>query len=248
MRTAAITSLARAENARIPFSEIGAKATADYQGAALGITATPEGACLRCGFQKLEGRATSEGLWLESTVPGGGEFRLVATTVRREVLQCGPDASGPLWNEPAPSESGRGLPQSKTLSRWCPRLAVSSEGELPTTGTVSVEGTRVRFTRPGVTEEYSVSVDGVRQDFVITERPAGREDLRVELALSGAGAEVAAYGAKLTLEGSGRALAYSRLRATDATGRELRAGLEVLSADRLAVRVADADATYPRAD
>ena len=89
---------------------------------------------------------------------------------------------------------------------------------LARTGKVSAEDKVVRFTRPGVTEEYSVSVDGVRQDFVIAERPAGTGDLRVELALSGARAEAAAYGAKVILEGSGRALAYSRLRATDADG------------------------------
>jgi hypothetical protein len=240
-----LSSLARAENrsAPIPFSAIGAKATADYQGDALEIMATLEGARLRCGFQKLEGRATPQGLWLESTAPGGGELHLVATTVHREVLECG--SLLPLWNEPAPSESGRGLPLSTTLSRWCPRLAVSGEGELPTTGTVSVEDKLVRFTRPGVTEEYSVSVDGVRQDFVIADRPAGAGDLRVELALTGARAEAAGYGAKVILESSGRALAYSRLRVEDARGQELRARLEVLSAGRLAVRVADANATYP---
>jgi hypothetical protein len=69
--------------------------------------------------------------------------------------------------------------------------------------------------------------------------------LRVELALSGARVEATASGARLTLEGSGRALAYGRLRAEDATGRELTARLEVLSAGRLAVSVADANATYP---
>jgi hypothetical protein len=228
----ALSGLARAENrsAPIPFSAIGAKATADYQGDALGIKATPDGARLRCGFQKLESRATPHGLWLESSAAGGGELRLVATSAHREVLECGPDVSGP---------------QSTTLSRWCPRLAVSSEGELPTTGTVSVEDTLVRFRRPGVTEEYSVSVDGVRQDFVIADRPAGAGDLQVELALTGARAEAAVYGAKVILESSGRALAYSRLRVEDATGQELTARLEVLSAGRLAVRVADANATYP---
>jgi hypothetical protein len=132
-----------------------------------------------------------------------------------------------------------------TLSRWCPRLAVSSEGELPTTGTVSVEDKLVRFRRPGVTEEYSVSVDGVRQDFVIADRPAGAGDLRVELGLTGARAEAEGYGAKVILESSGRALAYGRLRVEDATGRELTARLEVLSAGRLTVRVADGNATYP---
>jgi len=110
-----LTGLARAENrsAPIPYSAIGAKATADYQGDALGITATPDGARLRCGFQKLEGRAMPNGLWLESSAAGGGELRLVATSAHREVWECGPDVSGPL---------------STTLSRWCPRLAVWSEG------------------------------------------------------------------------------------------------------------------------
>ena len=112
----------------------------------------------------------------------------------------------------------------------------------------------MRFTRPGLTEEYSVSVDGVRQDFIIESPPLNPQrstlnqsagDLRVELALSGARAEAAADGARLRLDGSGRALAYSRLRVEDATGRELTARLEVLSADRLAVSVADANATYP---
>jgi hypothetical protein len=50
---------------------------------------------------------------------------------------------------------------------------------------------------------------------------------------------------RLKLDGSGRVLAYSRLRAVDATGRELTARLEVLSADRLAVSVTDANAVYP---
>jgi hypothetical protein len=47
------------------------------------------------------------------------------------------------------------------------------------------------------------------------------------------------------LDGSRRVLAYTRLRVEDATGRELPARLQVLSADRLAVSVADANATYP---
>jgi hypothetical protein len=94
----------------------------------------------------------------------------------------------------------------------------------------------------------------VRQDFIIESPPLNPQrstlnqsvgDLQVELALTGARAEVAAGGARLRLEGSGRALVYSRLRVEDATGRELTARLEVLSADRLAITVADADATYP---
>ncbi|MCX6924103.1 MAG: hypothetical protein NT154_12970, partial [Verrucomicrobia bacterium] len=222
---------ARTENSSvpIPFSEIGAKATADYKGDALGITATSGGARLRCGFQKLEGRATTQGLWLESTAPGGsGRFRLTAAALWREANRA---RDGALT---AAGTRGIGAP-----------TGVGGYTVLEATGMVEVADKLVRFTRPGVTEEYSASVDGVRQDFVIEERPSGAGDLRMELALSGARAEAAAYGAKLILEGSGRVLAYSRLRATDATGQELKALLEVLSADRLAVRVTDANATYP---
>jgi len=84
---------AGAANAAIPFSELAARATADYKGDALGITATPEGARLRCGFQKLEGRATPQGLWLESADTNGGRFRLVAVAVARGssgAPQCAP--------------------------------------------------------------------------------------------------------------------------------------------------------------
>ena len=48
----------------IPWSQLGAKAGADYQGDALAVIPTAEGARLRCAFQRLEGEATREGLWL----------------------------------------------------------------------------------------------------------------------------------------------------------------------------------------
>ena len=83
----ALAPPARAETppAAIPFSDIGARATAGYQGDALGVTATADGARLRCGFQKLEGHATPEGLWLESTKPGAaGRLRLSATALCRD--------------------------------------------------------------------------------------------------------------------------------------------------------------------
>src|SRR5216683_191354 len=60
----------------IPWSQIGAKAGADYQGSGLAVSPTAEGARLRCVFQRLQGEATREGLWLASTViPPGGTVR-----------------------------------------------------------------------------------------------------------------------------------------------------------------------------
>src|SRR6266700_855401 len=98
---------------------------------------------------------------------------------------------------------------------------------LPDTGTLTLDGQTVRFIRPGLTEEYSVSMDGVRQDFIIEQRPVGPGPLRVELAVTGAKVEPLADGAQLVLENSGRKIAYSRLRVNDATGKELSARMEV---------------------
>jgi hypothetical protein len=209
----------------IPWSQIGAKAGPDYQGDGLGVSPTAQGARLRCVFQRLEGEATSEGLWLTSTaVPPGGKvrdrFRVVAEAVGRHEL-------GTPWKASLPA--------------------------LPSSGNVAIDAQTVRFTRPGLAEEYSVSLDGVRQDFVVLGCPAGAGELAVRLAVSGAQVEPTVSGAGLVLDKSGRKIAYSRLRVTDATGRELTARMEVATANsefriensELAVAVDDADAVYP---
>ena len=54
----------------------------------------------------------------------------------------------------------------------------------------------------------------------------------MKLAVSGAQVEPAADGARLVLANSGRKIAYSRLRVTDATGKELPARIEVASSGR----------------
>ena len=196
----------------IPFGQIGAVAQKQYSGDAIGITATENGVRLRTGFQSLEAEATREGLWLNSTEKEGGRFRLVTSSIGRNLSH----SQLPCFNS-----------------------------QLPTTGTVTATDQLVTFTRPGLTEEYSVSMDGLRQDFIVAERPAGDGELRVELALEGASAESAGYGAKIIIGGSERELAYSRLHVTDAKGRELTARLEVHCTDRVTVWVDDASATYP---
>jgi len=134
----------------IPWSQLGAKAGADYQGNGLAVSPTAEGARLRCVFQSLEGEATRQGLWLSSTVTKTmkDRFRVVAAAVGREAGSV---------------ESGASARQSVEPSVLAPRL--------PETGTVAIDGQTVRFIRPGLVEEYSVSMDGVRQDFVVLERP-----------------------------------------------------------------------------
>jgi hypothetical protein len=74
-------------NSSIPWSDLGAKATAQYSGDGLAVCAGENGTVrLRCAFQRLEGEVTSEGLWLTSTVEGAASdrFRVVADYVGRD--------------------------------------------------------------------------------------------------------------------------------------------------------------------
>ena len=58
----------------IPWSQIGAKAGADYNGDGLAVISTAADVRLRCVFQRLEGEATREGLWLTSMATNGGSL------------------------------------------------------------------------------------------------------------------------------------------------------------------------------
>ena len=55
------------KNPLTPLDGLGAKATAQYAGDGLMVSATPGGARLACVFQKLAGELTEEGLCLSST-------------------------------------------------------------------------------------------------------------------------------------------------------------------------------------
>jgi hypothetical protein len=215
--------------AAIPWNQIGAKAGADYKGDGLAVTSTESGARLHCVFQRLDGEATPEGLWLTSTLTN-----TVSDRFRVTAIGMGRTTANATFNSSSPESS---IP-------------------LAGAGDVSVSGQAVRFSRPGLTEEYSVSMDGVRQDFIVEQAPARSPggELVVQLVVAGAEVEAAADGARLVLAHSGRKIAYSRLRVTDATGKELPARIEVRekaeSGKRkaemvLAVVVNDAGAVYP---
>jgi hypothetical protein len=199
----------------ILWAQIGSKAGADYQGDGLKVTETAEGARLHCVFQRLDGEATREGLWMTSTVTNqaNDRFRVRAVVVGRH-------AAG-----------GRASPRALTSASSSENKGLAGTLALPPTGTVTVEGQTVRFRRAGLVEECSVSMDGVRQDFVVAERPVGSGELEVRLEVTGAGVEAMGDGARLVLRQSGRKIAYSRLRATDAVGRELSVRMQVLGND-----------------
>jgi hypothetical protein len=164
-------------------------------------------------------------LWLTSTVEGRqtGRFRVSATAVGRSADVAQPSRL---------RVNGASSPRSASGDETSPELAgedacATAEVTLPRTGTVQVADKLARFVRPGLTEEYGVSIEGLRQDFIMVQRPAGAGPLRVELEVAGAKVEPLADGARLVLEHSGRKIAYSRLRVTDATGKELPARIEI---------------------
>ncbi len=199
----------------IPFDQLGAEAQKQYSGDGISITPTADGAKLRAIMQDLEAQATPEGMWLTSTADE--------------------DAGKP----------NRFRVRAASISRASPAGMAQPTFVLSATGEVQATKDSVLWLRPGLAEEYSVSTDGVRQDFVVVERPPGAGELTVGLEVAGAVAQQAGYGATLTLDATGRELAYHRLRVSDASGRELTARLEVLATDRLCVVVEDAGAVYP---
>src|SRR6266568_1208914 len=133
-----------------PWSQLGAKAGADYQGDGLAVSPTVEGARLRCVFQRLEGEATREGLWLTSTVTNAVDdrFRVTGYSVARA-----PTAEGSAgfqtcciadfqvgWAGKLPRLAGLETRDTADLEICATKL--------PRTGNVSIDGQRVRFTRP----------------------------------------------------------------------------------------------------
>jgi hypothetical protein len=124
-------------------------------------------------------------------------------------------------------------------------LGRANTESLPLSGKVGTAGQLVRFMRPGLTEEYSVGIDGLQQDFVIEQRPSGSGSVRLELEVCGAKAGAMAGGARLVLDDGGRQMVYDRLKAVDARGKELTVKMEVMSTSRLAVVLDDAAADYP---
>lgn len=148
-----------------------------------------------------------------------------------------------LWLES--TEDTRGTERIRLLAGEFGRVGGGEGTVLAREGKVVAGDSAVVFARPGLVEEYRVGMDGVRQDFVVLERPGGDGELQVLVEVAGAVAETAGEGIRLTLSGSGRKIAYSRLHVTDASGRELEARMEAVDGTRVRILVDDTDAVYP---
>lgn len=169
----------------------------------------------------------------------------ITSTDEGAVLRCGVhQLEGRL------SSGGLKLVSTQEVGKDEFRVLATSLGRsamklLPVTGSVTASDRLAQFVRADVIEEYSVSMEGIRQDFVIGRCPTGGGRVRVALTVEGALAEATKDGAKLVLAGSGREIAYSRLRVTDAHDRVCPARMEVISGTALHVVVDDTNAVYP---
>ena len=183
-------------------------------------------------WNQLGSQATAQysgdGLAVNATADGA-RLRCVFQKLEAEVTASG------LWlRSTAPGAADRAQVAADRLRRDAgPTILLERRGR------VDLATGHARYIRPRLIEEYSVSVDGIRQDFVVTDPAAGTGPLRLELALQGARAEVSPDGAQLVLNESGRKLNCNRLRVTDATARELAAWMELISPTNFTVVVED---------
>lgn len=115
-------------------------------------------------------------------------------------------------------------------------------------GSIAVDDDIVSLRHPNLIEQFSADGDGIRQDFVVANRPAGDGDLVLELAIDGARLETLpnrSDQAVVLRMADGRLLHYHALSVIDANGKAVAARMQLAGAQRLRIDVADADARYP---
>jgi hypothetical protein len=108
----------------------------------------------------------------------------------------------------------------------------------------------LHFIHKGFTTEYINTPEGMRQNFIIQERPDGKGKLRVELSVIGTlvleekGEDEVAL-TEVTARGREIRLRYRDLRVYDAEGKEVDARMEVTANNTLSLVVNDNSAHYP---
>jgi hypothetical protein len=116
---------------------------------------------------------------------------------------------------------------------------------VPAVGTVATQDNRsIMLDRELMAEQFSSSSDGIRQDFIIARRPAGKGAMSLSLLIKGAQAADGNNGIALAIP-TGRKFIYGNLKATDANGKELAATMEAISRGELKITVNDLGAKYP---
>ncbi len=116
---------------------------------------------------------------------------------------------------------------------------------LSSDATVKVSNNCAQIVHPEIVEEFTVSGDGIRQDFIVTKKPEGNDELVLAIGLGSATAELSGSALKIRLTETGREFAYSKLLVTDAVGKKLPSGFKINSQNEFVIAVDDSGATYP---
>jgi len=101
--------------------------------------------------------------------------------------------------------------------------------------------------REGVVEEFSSSIEGIRQDFLVAIKPAGAGQLVLDIRVGRAllrptPGDATSVSIRIS---NGRILSYRNLHVIDASGKLLPASFVVMSDHMLRIEVDDSLATYP---
>jgi uncharacterized repeat protein (TIGR01451 family) len=97
----------------------------------------------------------------------------------------------------------------------------------------------------GLTEQFISSSHGIQQNFILQNKPAGEGELELRISVEGASLSQKDNGVKVTLDESSRELTYDRLNVFDSKGKQLKAHMEIVESQMLAIRVDDTNALYP---
>ncbi len=177
----------------------------------------------------------------ESSIPGLGaawqapnraqNLRTYFTTAGPRVVRRAGDAAGWTWGLELVSVGGLGDAVSATPVR-----------------DTCTEGNRITFERDGLAEWYVNSASGLEQGFTIYQAPASGDTLVVRMGVRGdLSADMVADGQTVEFLSPGGVgvMHYGKLRATDASGRELSAVMTLENRTDLELRVDTAGAAFP---
>jgi hypothetical protein len=150
----------------------------------------------------------------------------------------------------------RGLavrPLDESLNSWVRIEAVALVRPNVTTLCLESEGVvskfegRVVLKKTGFHEEYTVSKNGIRQDFIVEQRPPGHGELELRLMVNGARSVQTDKGLRLIGSVGDGEIDYTRLHVTDATGQVLPARMVLADGQphSASIFVADDGAAYP---
>lgn len=122
---------------------------------------------------------------------------------------------------------------------------IGSQDFLPQGFVTQPSPNEVRIDRGSLQERITVNSEGIRQDFLIPERPRGWGQLVLNLRVLGASVHSQDDGTITTQLASGRTIQVHSLHVFDASGKELTAKMIATSSSQISIVVQDINADYP---